>query len=99
MKETNLCITMIVIYIICFLSVYGRAEESRWELTKRGRIKIMKQKWLVITIFIFCLCFINQDLYAKTIPLPWVYSTVYIENLSTGKTGTGFLVIRQIDKD
>jgi hypothetical protein len=32
MKATNLCITMLLIYIACFLSVYARAEEGRWEL-------------------------------------------------------------------
>lgn len=32
MKLTNLCITMLLIYIVCFLSVYAGAEEGRWEL-------------------------------------------------------------------
>lgn len=32
MKVTDVCITMLLIYIVCFLSVYARAEENRWEL-------------------------------------------------------------------
>jgi len=35
----------------------------------------------------------------KTIPESWVFSTVHIENLSTKKGGTGFLVSRKISKD
>jgi hypothetical protein len=67
-------------------------------LETRG-IKVMKEKFLLITVFVFCMCFINSELYAKSIPLPYVYSTIYIQNPSTKKAGTGFLVSRQIAKD
>lgn len=33
------------------------------------------------------------------IPEPWIFSVVYIANTSTGKSGTGFLVSRKVDKD
>ena len=59
----------------------------------------MKEKLMFIAIFVFYMCFINSELYAKSIPLPYVYSTVYISNMSTNAAGTGFLVSRQIDKD
>lgn len=59
----------------------------------------MKQIYSFITFFIFCICFLHPDLYAKTIPMPWVYSTVFINNESNESAGTGFLVSRQIDKD
>jgi hypothetical protein len=58
----------------------------------------MKQKWLFSTMIVLCIC-LNSNLYAKTVPLAWVYSTVYINNVSAGKAGTGFLVVRQIAKD
>lgn len=36
---------------------------------------------------------------AMNIPEPWVFSTVYISNLSTGKAGTGCLVSRRIGEN
>lgn len=33
------------------------------------------------------------------IPEPWIFSVVYIANTSAGKSGSGFLVSRKVDKD
>lgn len=57
----------------------------------------MKKYFLTMTLLFFLFSFIEIE--SKVIPDNFVYSTVYISNLSTGKSGTGFLVARRISKD
>jgi hypothetical protein len=40
-----------------------------------------------------------QTSQGKSLDDNFLFSTVYIENLSTGQSGTGFITIRQVDKD
>jgi hypothetical protein len=57
----------------------------------------MKKFFLIVTLLFLLFSFIELE--SKVIPDNFVYSTVYISNLSTGKSGTGFLVARKISKD
>lgn len=57
----------------------------------------MKKYFLTITLLFFLFSFIEIE--SKVIPDNFIYSTVYISNLSTGKSGTGFLIARRISKD
>lgn len=57
----------------------------------------MKKYFLTITLLFLLFSFIEIE--SKVIPDNFIYSTVYISNLSTGKNGTGFLIARRISKD
>jgi hypothetical protein len=50
-------------------------------------------------MFLFCaLILFPQPSQGKTLDDNFLFSTVYIENLSTGSSGTGFITIRQVDE-
>jgi hypothetical protein len=52
------------------------------------------------TIFLLCLLLLApHPSYGKALDVNFLFSTVYIENLSTNQSGTGFITIRQIEKD
>jgi hypothetical protein len=57
----------------------------------------MKKIILIVTLLFLLFSFIELE--SKVVPENFVYSTVYISNLSTGGSGTGFLVERKISKD
>jgi len=57
----------------------------------------MKKIILIVTLLFLLFSFIELE--SKVVPENFVYSTVSISNLSTGKSGTGFLVARKISKD
>jgi len=56
------------------------------------------KKILWITLILSFVLHFNQISFSRVIPSQWVYSTVYISNLSTGKAGTGFLVSRKVQE-
>jgi len=52
------------------------------------------------TKFLLCLLILLPQLsHGKALDDNFLFSTVYIENLSTNQSGTGFITVRQIDKD
>jgi hypothetical protein len=58
-----------------------------------------KIKIFVFNLIVILIISISTEGIAMNVPEAWVFSVVYIANLSTGLSGTGFLVSRRVNKD
>jgi hypothetical protein len=61
--------------------------------------KVITVKLFRVFAVLAMMSLVSSPALALVIPEPWVFSVVYISNISTGKSGTGFLISRMVGED